>query len=578
MLCPGRLMLYNSNEMPHTNSERENTTPNDDVLRVSKGAFTEGKEFGLALVEAVSRSAVFWPHLLIIGVVAIHTFLDPTSTSFQKFGMIPLFIAMLFLGFGRFFDLARINKWQVPYLVFYHAAVVFGTVFLTDVSTPYTVAWFFAFYLTYLFFGRRGVWRSFAVFTLSIVAKFLFSLTLVHTTKEILNVPASYFAILAVLLMFLSVQKVFEWEHQKLKEVTDRIRQERTKLRTLINNMPESVLVLDEDAVISVSNSAFLTLIDSDTRVDGLDFDQVTTLVDDSGNRLFMRDIVLQARGTIYRTDIYMSYGGDDKARLALIVTPIKGSHLAHLHEGAFVVTIRDITKEKSLDEQRTEFISVLSHELRTPLAIAEANISNAQYIVTHKDDPAKLATSLATAHNDAITLAKMLSDLSVFTEIESDTYEVGEAVQFDAESLVRSVADEFAADAADKGIKLGVEIKTIHTRITGPEDEQRLILRCLVSNAVRYTAKGSVRVVLDGSSKYLLYKVVDSGSGMSTSDKKQIFQKFFRSEDFQTRETSGMGLGLYIADQVARKIQAQLSVKSELGKGSEFSLRVPLK
>ena len=79
------------------------------------------------------------------------------------------------------------------------------------------------------------------------------------------------------------------------------------------------------------------------------------------------------------------------------------------------------------------------------------------------------------------------------------------------------------------------------------------------------------------GKSGYARFYVTDSGIGMSLEDQKHIFERFWRSEDYRTRRTSGTGLGLHVVDQLARKINAKVNVESKLNEGSTFSIDLPV-
>jgi signal transduction histidine kinase len=100
--------------------------------------------------------------------------------------------------------------------------------------------------------------------------------------------------------------------------------------------------------------------------------------------------------------------------------------------------------------------------------------------------------------------------------------------------------------------------------------------LQNFITNAIKYTDTGSITLAAKADPKGVRFAVEDSGIGISKSDQERVYDKFFRSEDFRTRKSSGTGLGLYVTMKLARLIHADISLKSELNKGSTFSIFIP--
>lgn len=103
-----------------------------------------------------------------------------------------------------------------------------------------------------------------------------------------------------------------------------------------------------------------------------------------------------------------------------------------------------------------------------------------------------------------------------------------------------------------------------------------REILQNFITNALKYTREGSITVKAEPSSNGIKFEVIDTGIGISKADQERVFDKFFRSEDFRTREANGTGLGLYVTMKLAHLIKAEVSVQSELDSGSTFIVDVP--
>jgi signal transduction histidine kinase len=103
-----------------------------------------------------------------------------------------------------------------------------------------------------------------------------------------------------------------------------------------------------------------------------------------------------------------------------------------------------------------------------------------------------------------------------------------------------------------------------------------REILQNFITNAIKYTQAGSITIGAKQQKDGVLFEVIDTGIGISKGDQERVFDKFFRSEDYRTRENNGTGLWLYVTMKLARLIHAKIDLESELDKGSTFNIFVP--
>ena len=103
-----------------------------------------------------------------------------------------------------------------------------------------------------------------------------------------------------------------------------------------------------------------------------------------------------------------------------------------------------------------------------------------------------------------------------------------------------------------------------------------REILQNFITNSIKYTEKGSITISAKPKENGVMFEVRDTGIGISKSDQTKLFQKFFRADDPRTQKNSGTGLGLYVTMKLAKLIKAEISMQSELNKGSTFSIFVP--
>jgi signal transduction histidine kinase len=238
---------------------------------------------------------------------------------------------------------------------------------------------------------------------------------------------------------------------------------------------------------------------------------------------------------------------------------------------------LRDITKEKTLEEQQEEFISVASHELRTPLAIAEANLSNT---MSSPDLPPNVAIRdpLKQAHNNIIFLSNIIDDLTTLAFAEQEALNIDLKPVLPQE-LVQEIVHEHAHAARAKGLQLVVANATNVRPILTSSYRIKQVLQNYVTNAIKYSDSGTITVSVDNARQEhdgVIFCVRDTGIGIPISDQKKIFTKFFRSEEFRTRKYGGTGLGLYICARLAKRLRGKVWFESELKKGSSFYLQVP--
>jgi two-component system phosphate regulon sensor histidine kinase PhoR len=269
-----------------------------------------------------------------------------------------------------------------------------------------------------------------------------------------------------------------------------------------------------------------------------------------------------------------LHYADGSEANLYLSIAPVRLGYGSNVHSG-YVLLLRDITREKSLEEERDEFISVVSHELRTPIAIAEGNIGNAQFMVERGMPIEQISEGLKVAHDQIIFLAEMINDLSTLSRAERGklTFDI-EAIN--PHQLIEDLAGTYSKDAEEKGLKLHTDIDPHLETLQSGTLYVREVLQNFITNAIKYTEKDSVTIGAKPADKGVMFTVADTGIGITKSDRERVFDKFFRSEDFRTRAHSGTGLGLYVTMKLAHLLHAEINLDSELNKGSTFSIFVP--
>ncbi|PID30547.1 hypothetical protein CSA80_01250 [Candidatus Saccharibacteria bacterium] len=346
------------------------------------------------------------------------------------------------------------------------------------------------------------------------------------------------------------------------------------RLQSLIGSMADGVLAVDDNIKVVLYNGAALSILDTNGSIRGRPLRRLLELYDKNGNPVDVERVVRTSTRATTNRDLLLHYDDGSRINVYLSIAPV---HLGYGEAGdrGFVLLLRDITHEKSLEEERDEFISVVSHELRTPIAIAEGNISNAQFSIKKAGGDPAILNALKQAHNQILFLASMVNDLSTLSRAERGKLTL-EIASCNAHQLVTDLVQSHQEDAKAKGLVLRADINPHLETLSSSELYVREILQNFITNAIKYTEKGSVIVGAKPQDNGVLFTVSDTGIGISKADQERVFDKFFRSEDFRTRSSNGTGLGLYVTMKLARLIHADITLESELNHGSTFSIFIP--
>ena len=537
------------------------------------------EELAESIKKSVNSRAVIFSHVVLAMTIAIHTAIDPTSSRFEIILAGILCSALILLILFRVFDMARVNSRPLIYIAFYQLFVFLGIGFISAASTPYVMGVYLVVFVSNLYYGAKGVWLTVACFGVTSIAKYVY-LTSSNSigTIDKLNIIVAFFVFAAICSLYINYQRVFDWDREKLKDTIKSEAIEQKRLVALVNNMTEGVLVLDEKQQVRMYNAAALALFDTNVSLINKNVDDFAKLEDEKEVSVSMKDLLPNGSKPVERHDIKIRYGDNDVASLSIVVTPIRPNYGYDSAEAGYVVTVRDITREKSLEDERDEFISVISHELRTPVTVVEAGVSNSILFAEKLAGGEKVVASLKTAHDQSVFLATMLNDLSTFARAEKDSLEML-LEDINPREIISNLKDSYQTGAVEKGLKIESEIDdSTPESIVSNRLYVREILQNFITNSMKYSDKGVITLKAKEQDGGVLFSLSDQGIGISVSDQKKVFDKFFRAEDFRTRSSSGTGLGLYITKKLAKLLDAKLGLESEVGKGSTFSIFVPSK
>ncbi|RYF86042.1 MAG: GAF domain-containing protein, partial [Chitinophagaceae bacterium] len=224
----------------------------------------------------------------------------------------------------------------------------------------------------------------------------------------------------------------------------------------------------------------------------------------------------------------------------------------------------------------KSEFLANMSHELRTPLnsILLLSRLLSENHESNLSSDQVEYANVIQNSGKGLLTLIDEILDLS---KIEAGKMELDYS-DVSLEGLTSEIHSLFAPLAKDKGISFAIETAENLPGIL-ETDKLRLeqILRNLLSNALKFTKRGSVTLKIAKEDKALSFAVIDTGIGIPKDKQKTIFEAFQQADGSTRRQFGGTGLGLSISRELARLLGGEIQLKSEEGKGSEFTLVVPI-
>lgn len=365
-----------------------------------------------------------------------------------------------------------------------------------------------------------------------------------------------------------------------LRKVKDEVSLEKITDQAILQSIGEGLIAIDANAHIMMVNEAAEQLLG--WTGDELIGKPVTRLqmLNNEGKLIPIAErpifSVLKEGASIgpYLTGYYFVHKDKGKFPIGITSTPIR---LNGEIIGAIEV-FRDISREQEVDKAKTEFVSIASHQLRTPLGLTKWYLE-----AIRKEGTDALSTAgqsyLEEIFRSNERVLKVVRELLSVSRIDQDQVR-NEPKLTDIYKLINDIVHEMLPAAAAKKIKLSA--KTNASKLpTINIDQMRLheVVQNLIANALEYTPNnGKVTVNLAKHDHHITISVDDTGIGITESDQKRLFGKFFRSEKATQQNPDGSGLGLYVVKSYVEGWGGTISVKSQEDKGTTFTITLPSK
>jgi PAS domain S-box-containing protein len=352
------------------------------------------------------------------------------------------------------------------------------------------------------------------------------------------------------------------------KRMEEELKASEERYRDLFENANDGIYILDRAGrIVSFNRKA--------EEITGYTLEEVrgqsyTLLVSSGPERKKARRAFLKnMRGQPDKTELTIIRKDGREVILELSTRPI--------WQGGQIVGIqgigRDITERKELERLKSDFISTVSHELRTPLTSIKGYVD-----LVLAGDVGPLTPEqkefLTIVSQNTTRLTELINDLLEIERLESGKIEF-EFAELDLAEVLENVARSLHVNAEQKGLEFLTEIPS-GLKVRGDRERLAQVFLNLLSNAIKYTPAGTVELRAHQEDDAVVVEVRDTGIGLSESDLQKLFQKFFRSDNPYVRKVGGTGLGLSIAKAIVERHGGTITVTSQLGQGSTFTVRLP--
>jgi PAS domain S-box-containing protein len=349
------------------------------------------------------------------------------------------------------------------------------------------------------------------------------------------------------------------------------LQREKESLKRVIEQSTDGIIVCDRDRRIRSVNVAMERMTGQRRReLTGRRLDDALNLRPargSAGARLFSEldaaadedrevDAILQAKdGTLLHVALLAVTPDDDQAE-----------------NGQIILYVRNMTRLHELEELRSTFLSMTSHELQTPVAIIKAYAETLQR--RFGDNDPVLREGLGAIDGETDRLSRLINNLLRVSRIEAGSLPV-RLVDVELPELVRHVVKRLEPRSDQH--RFEVDFPGTFPTVQADPDRIEEVLTNLIDNAIKYSPKGGViRVEGRVTASAVEVTVSDQGPGIKLGEQERLFQRFYRVQGSANRQTTGVGLGLFLVKAIVEAHGGRVWLESEWGKGSRFTFSLP--
>lgn len=353
--------------------------------------------------------------------------------------------------------------------------------------------------------------------------------------------------------------KELEKAEKKLVQLLEKIDSERKKVLEIFKNFTDGLLLLNEKNEILMVNPVFKESFNIDQKIIGKKI-----------NIFFENELLKEAIKKILKNGnikkVYREEFSAGKKTYEITTVPLKNI--------GWLLIFHDITREKFLDQMKSQFVSISAHQLRTPLSAIKWALALLKEENLPFEEKKEIIEKLSESTERMI---KLVNDLLNVSRIEEGRF-LYKPKKEDLREIVKTIFNQEKEVAQKKNITFNLFLPKEPCFSLVDKEKISLAVQNLIENAIHYTPPGGkVEVFLEKKDKKLVFKVKDTGIGIPEEEQKRIFEKFFRGSNALKIETSGSGLGLFITKNIVEAHKGKIWFESKVGKGTTFYFSLPL-
>jgi two-component system phosphate regulon sensor histidine kinase PhoR len=408
---------------------------------------------------------------------------------------------------------------------------------------------------------RNNIWSIVLLVTLlALIGAFIFTYNLSRPIKELTLASRRLAAGDFDTKVFLKnrdelkeLAKSFNFMSEEIKNLFDKLSRRKEELGSILSSIEEGLLAIDKDGKILLSNESFNRIFQS-ASVEGQyyweavrkpEFSELVKRVQ-KDKKNFTEELELDGRSYLCSAAFLPS--GEE-----------------------IVITLHDLTEIRNVERIKKDFVINVSHELRTPLTAIKGYVETLEEEV---DEKAKEYLEIIKRHTDRLIL--IIKDLLLLSELEEKEVEM-ETEKVDIKNLIENILTIFEQKLKEKKLKVELKVLNKVPTIQGDPFSLEQMFINIIDNAVNYTEEGKIEISLKKEDKKLSVEIEDTGAGIPEEHIPRVFERFYVVDKSRSRSLGGTGLGLSIVKHIAQQHSGEVKVESTLGKGTKFTVLLPL-
>jgi signal transduction histidine kinase len=361
--------------------------------------------------------------------------------------------------------------------------------------------------------------------------------------------------------------RAFNYMAEEIEHYVGQIQEQKSRLEAVLEASPEALITTDAGGRITMANPAAVRVLGIRPPDRGRTLEELGAppgilqcLREAAANGVAVREVEVGDNAYwAYAAEMNRDGDGAENGRAG--------------GETGIILAVRDITEHRSLERAKTAFVSDVSHELRTPLTTIQSAVGLLERARERLDPLEHRALELA--DGELRRIRGMVEELLTLAQLDAWQYQL-EVGPTDMSRIVQTAIESVEAKAERFGIEVHFDATAEHRCVCDAQKLYQVFLN-LLDNAIKYSDPGDrVDVKIREDPLALTVEVKDTGVGIPEEDLGQLFERFYRVDKDRSRATGGSGLGLAISRQIVEMHGGDISVESEVGKGSTFRVCLP--